>query len=171
MKMAKRTAKRKKIQVPPPSQQPQPYISKPIRLNIKKLENPFYRADLEFHRVDHSADSYEGRVFLNNPNANQDTPKTLKEGYVGSYHIFGHGGCYGDDGHCEIRRDRRPYDYRPPHQLTPLYKRLIVTDALRKFGKDTDKFTVTIVPVLAGGSTMKNEHIVKVDKISIVTYD
>ena len=108
---------------------------------------------MEFHRVDHSADSYEGRVFLNNLNASQDTPKILKEGYVGSYHIFGHGGCYGDVGHCEIRRDRRPYDYRPPHQLTPLYKRLIVTDALRKFGKDTDKFTVTIVPVLAAAIT------------------
>ena len=63
------------------------------------------------------------------------------------------------------------FDYRPPHQLTPLYKRLIVTDDLRRLGKNTDKFTITIVPILAGGSTMNDENIVKVDKISLITYD
>jgi hypothetical protein len=174
--MRKRTSepKRKKAEVESEEEVPKakPYVSHQIYLNIKKLENPFYRADIEFRGVDHSAESYEGRVFMNNPDANRNTGKTSTNGYVGSFHIFGHGGCYGDVGHCEIRKDRRQYDYRPPHQLTPLYKRLIVTDDLRRLGKNTDKFTVTIVPVLAGGSTMKDvEDIVKVDEISLVTYD
>jgi hypothetical protein len=149
-----------------------PYISEPISLNIKKLENPFHRADLEFHGVDHSSESYEGRVFINNPDANQNTSKTSTNGYVGSFHIFGHGGCYGDIGHCEIRKEKRPFDYRPPHPLTPLYKRLILTDDLLRLGKNTDKFTVTIVPILAGGSTDRDvRDIVKVDRISLITYD
>ena len=54
--MRKRTSKsRKKVDV---NELPEakPYVSKPIFLNIKKLENSFYRADLEFHGVDHSAE-------------------------------------------------------------------------------------------------------------------
>jgi hypothetical protein len=170
--MRKRTLKsRKKVDV---NELPEakPYVSNPIFLNIKKLENSFYRADLEFHGVDHSAESYEGRVFINNRDANKTTAKTFANGYVGSFHIFGHGGCYGDVGHCEIRKDKRPYDQRPPHQLTPLYKRLIVTDDLRKLGKNTDKFIISIVPVLGGGTIMKDvKDIVKLDRISLITYD
>jgi hypothetical protein len=44
------------------------YVSEPIYLDIKKLENEFYRADIEIHGVDHSGPSYEGRIFLNNVN-------------------------------------------------------------------------------------------------------
>ena len=120
----------------------------------------------------HSAESYEGRVYINNRDANQNTAKTSPNGYVGSFHIFGHGGLYGDVGHCEIRKERRPFDYRPPHQLTPLYKRLIVTRDLLRLGKNTDKFTITIVPILAGGSIIRIvQEIVKVERISLITYD
>src|SRR5690348_16357380 len=58
----------------------------------------FNRADLIFEGVDHSGPSFEGRVFLNNPNATADTPATAENGYAGSFHIFGHGICLGDVG-------------------------------------------------------------------------
>jgi hypothetical protein len=96
----------------------------------------------------HGGPSYEGRVFLNNHNANEKTKLNLDNGYVGSYHIFGHGGCVGNLGHCNIFPPRRPYDKRPTQDLKPHYKRIIVTEALKKIGKDISKFTITIVPIL-----------------------
>src|SRR5437764_7150269 len=160
-------SKRKKLQ-----RQPKVYVSKPMYLKIDKLENRFKRADIEFHGIDHSGASYEGRVFLNNPRADQSTPKTSANKYVGSFYIFGHGGCFGDTGHCEVNKEQRTYDYRPSHPLTPAYKRVIVTEQLRELAKNTDKFTVTVAPVLASGITVTDmEDIVRLEKISIITYD
>jgi tyrosinase len=149
---------------------PKPFVSKPLHLNVKTLENPFKRADIEIYGIDHSGSSYEGRVFLNNPDANHSTSKTRAKGYAGSFYIFGHGGCYGDVGHCEIHGDRRSYDYRPSHPLTPAYKRIIATDIIRQLGKKTSEFTITIVPVLAKGTIITDE-VVKFERISIITYD
>lgn len=75
-------------------------------------------------------DSYEGRVFINNPSANETTELNLENGYVGSYHVFGHGGCYGSEGHCDIPNGIRTYDNRPIHGNRPQYKRIIITDAM-----------------------------------------
>jgi tyrosinase len=156
-------------------QEPKIYVSKEIAFDISKLENEFYRADIELHNVDHSGPSYEGRVFLNNPAANHKTELTLDNGYVGSYNIFGHGGCFGDVGHCDIPTVRRMYEYRPSHHLKPQYKRLIITDALKKLGGKTTKFTITIVPVLPGtfieDTRLGNKDIVQFEKIGIITYD
>jgi hypothetical protein len=148
------------------------YVSKELFLDINKLENDFKRADIEIHNVDHSGPSYEGRVFLNNPKADQKTKLTLDKGYVGSYHIFGHGGCYGDLGHCDIPKEREKYDLRPSHHLKPQYKRVIITDALRKLGKNTNKFIISIVPFVPDKTSESNSRdIIKFDKIGIVTYD
>jgi hypothetical protein len=138
---------------------PQAYVSKKINLDISKIEKEFYRADIEIHNVDHSGPSYEGRVFLNNPNANQ------------AYHVFGHGGCFGDMGHCDVPTERRMYDHRPSHQLKPQYKRITITDALKQIGKTTNKFIVTIVPYRYGQSSKGKSDIVKFEKIGIITYD
>ena len=46
---------------------PKVYVSREIHLDMTKLENEFKRADIEIHNVNHSGYSYEGRVFLNNP--------------------------------------------------------------------------------------------------------
>ena len=152
------------------------YVSNEIYLDRKDLENEFSRADIEIHNVDHSGRSYEGRIFLNNPNANLKTELTLIYGYVGSYYIFGHGGCFGDMGHCDIPAEgRRMFDYRPSHHLRPQYKRIIITNALKELGKDVNKFTITIVPVLYGSTPIADdshlENLIKFDKIGIITYD
>ena len=74
-------------------------------------EGRFTRADLVFSGVDHSQTSYEVRVFLNNPTADASTPRTAEHGYAGRFVIFGHGGCFGDDGHCEV--PSAPGQHRP----------------------------------------------------------
>jgi tyrosinase len=143
-----------------------------LKLNVKILGKNFYRADLEFHGVDHSGASYVGHVFINNPEADENTPQTPKNGYVGSYSIFGHGRCFGDEGHCEMRKERLPFDYRPSHPLTPAYKRVIITaETLKKIAKESDQFVVSIVPILAGGSKIADNNVVKLDRISLVTYN
>jgi tyrosinase len=173
--MSKRRSKEKKRKLEKKESlpQPKPYVSKPLYLNIHNLENKFYRADIEFIGVDHSGPSYEGRVFLNNPKADQDTSKKFENGYVGSYYVFGHGGCFGDVGHCD-RREWRPFDYRLPDPLRPAYIPLPITEELRKLGSNKDKFIVTIVPVLARKTRKYEvdiENVVKLQKISIITYD
>jgi len=150
-------------------------VSEPIYLDIKKLENEFYRADIEIHGVDHSGHSYEGRIFLNNVQADENTQLNEQTGYVGSYHIFGHGGCVGNLGHCDLIPQRKPYDKRPSQDLKPQYKRIVITETLKQMGKDTVKFIITIVPVIYGKDShldlSDEKNIIKFDKIGIITYD
>src|SRR5215217_7560486 len=75
-------------------------------------EGRFTRADLVFSGVDHSETSYEVRVFLNNPTADASTPRGAEHGYAGRFVVFGHGGCFGDEGHCEdpSQEQRGPTD-------------------------------------------------------------
>src|SRR5690349_10779254 len=101
--------------------------SDPIRIDA--LDREFYRADIEFHGVDHAGASYQARVFLNKADADERTPRTIPE-YAGCFHIFGHGGCLGDVGHCDVK-PRRPYDPRPGHPLTPGRKAVVATEAVR----------------------------------------
>jgi hypothetical protein len=50
-----------------------------------------------------SGGSYEVLVFLNNPRATDSTAHDVEHGYGGRFVIFGHGGCYADVGHCDVR--------------------------------------------------------------------
>jgi tyrosinase len=61
------------------------------------------RADLTFYGLDHSGPSYEVRVFFNHRDAGPDTPLTAQAGFAGRFAVFGHGGCFGDEGHCDLQ--------------------------------------------------------------------
>lgn len=139
-------------------------------LDTSALDTSFTRADIEFIGVDHAGSSYEGRVFLNNPDADAQTARSAETGYAGSYFIFGHGGCLGDVGHCHVTT-RDPYDPRSGHPLTGARKVLIASDELRAL-LDGDKLIVTIVPVIrsVGPQSGDDENIVMLDEIRIVTY-
>ncbi|HEU0087063.1 MAG TPA: hypothetical protein VFQ77_05360 [Pseudonocardiaceae bacterium] len=110
---------------------------------------PFTRADLVFTGVDHSGVSYEVRLFLNNPTATASTPRTAEHGYAGRFTIFGHGGCYGDEGHCDVSVPvADPAGLRPPHPLTPLNTYVTITAALRRvLATDGTLQTLTLVPI------------------------
>jgi tyrosinase len=147
------------------------FSSPPIKLNWVKDETEFYRADIEFFGIDISGPSYEGRVFLNNPKADESTGLVVDNGYAGSYYIFGHGGCYGDAGHCEIK-PRRTFDSRTEHDLTPAYKSMIATEAIKKILKNTKEIVISVVPITARSARMGNvKDIVFIDKIRISCYE
>lgn len=111
--------------------------------------DPFTRADIVVLGLDHSGLSYEVRVFLNSPDATADTPRDDQHGYAGRLTVFGHGGCYGDLGHCDVPAPSTdPTDLRPPHPLTPLDTFVTITDALnRVLDHDGALATITLVPI------------------------
>jgi len=129
---------------------PERYISSPLELPSHDPAADFVRAELKFYGVDHSGLSYEARVFLNRPDASADTPREegVDGGYAGSFHIFGHGGCFGDVGHCDVPSGpRHPYDLRLSHPLTPDTKTVVITEPLRRMRAHSaeSSFTITVV--------------------------
>lgn len=149
------------------------YTSKPVPIGFASPEHRFVRADLEISGIYHGEASYEGRVFLNNATADQNTPLTLAYGYAGSFYIFGHGGCLGDPGHCDINEHNRDaYDFRPPHPLTPATKRVTVTDALKKIAASAKETTITIVPVVSATNEMCDEkNVFRFEDMRFLSYN
>jgi hypothetical protein len=141
-------------------------------LDTGPLDADFSRVDIEFLGVDHSGSSYEGRVYLNNPQAGPDTDRSAEAGYAGSYFIFGHGGCLGDEGHCDVL-PRRLYDHRPGHQLTGARKVVIAAQPVAQRALAAgEQLTVTVVPLVraVGPASGWDDEVLKFDAVRIVTY-
>ena len=150
------------------------FVSNPLTVTLQAPGEPFQRADLEFHGVDHAKASFEARLFINNPEAGPDTPMT-DESYAGSFWIFGHGGCAGDEGHCEPPRERRPFDFRPHHQLIPVSKRVMITGKLRALVQPGAQFTVRVVPYVRPDSAERLPanlvtDLLQFDRAALITY-
>ena len=140
-------------------------------IELADVGEGFSRADLEFEGVDHSGSTYEARVYLNNPEANGDTEPTDDNGYAGSYYVFGHGGCYGDQGHCDVV-ERSPYDPRPPHGLLPTRKVVIATEAVTRAASQGNALSITVVPILMSTTEKvpEDETIPSFTSASLITY-
>jgi hypothetical protein len=140
-------------------------------LSVDALDADFTRADIEFEGVDHSGATYEGRVYLNNPDATAETGANEEEGYAGSYYIFGHGGCLGDPGHCDVK-PRRPYDPRPQHPLVGIRKVVVATNAVKRAKEAGGEVKVTVVPVVLSTGPKRDltDAYVKYDAVKIITY-
>ncbi len=145
-----------------------PFVSKSIGLTPVDVGAAYRRADLIFDGVDHSGHSYALRVFFNNPGATADTNPSAENGYAGSVYVFGHGGCFGDEGHCEVPTGRRPFDLRPPHQLTPAKMWLEVTGAMRQIAQREQSLVVTVVPMVPGEAA--GDAPLPFQRVSLVTY-
>lgn len=158
------------------------FVSKPMKLVDEELEVPFARADVQLLGLTHSGASYEGRIFVNNPKADERTVVTPKNGYLGCFFVFGHGGCFGSSGHCRVF-ERRRFDPRLPHHLTPLTKSITVSEALRSLVKSGEEFILTIVavPIAYEPPDAKRPYLPEFDvdrsnvlsfeEIRVVTYD
>lgn len=147
-------------------------LAKSVQIPIGGLAREFSRADIEFHELDHAGPSFQGRVFINNADANETTERLEEHGYVGSFHIFGHGGCFGDPGHCDIVA-RGPFDPRPAHPLTPALKIVTATDALRSaLAANAEEVTITVVPVIVSTTPKagRPDDVLKFSHAQIVTY-
>jgi tyrosinase len=145
------------------------FVSAPILLPPRAARLEYSRADLVFYGVDHSGKSFEGRVFINLPDADATTPRS-NPNYAGSFHVFGHGGCFGDVGHCDLPTGPRdPFDLRAQHQLTPTVKTVIVTDPLRRITQPTEQsITVTVVARTAGDAS---NEVLQFDTVRLLTYE
>jgi hypothetical protein len=144
----------------------------PKKVAVGTLPPMYSRADLEFIGVDHSGASYEARVYLNNPNADANTQATEENGYAGSFYILGHGGCFGDAGHCDIHPHQDNFDPRPSSPLEPIKKVVVATEAIKKAAAQGPHIGVTVVPVIMSW-TEKSEmtNVMKFDHINLITYD
>ena len=144
------------------------FVSDPVL--VPPADVPFSRADLVFYDVDHSGPSFQARIFLDNPQADESTPLTDDQGYAGAFHIFGHGGCFGDPGHCDVPEGPRdPFDLRPPHQLTPVTKTVTVTDAVRRHAGA--EVRVTVVPVVRTADGPTRPDVLRIGSLRLLTYE
>lgn len=104
----------------------------------------FQRADLEFYGINHFRPSFVARIYFNDPEVDAANATETRDSYAGSFAIFGHQRCSGDEGHCEIHPHARRFDDRPSHPLTRAFKRVVVTDALRRC-LDREELTITVM--------------------------
>ena len=114
------------------------------------------RADLEFYGINHFRPSYLARIFFNDPDVDADSASEERPSYAGSFAIFGHPTCFGSEGHCEVHEESRRFDDRPSHPLTRAFKRVVVTDPLRRC-LDQPELTITIIASCAPDATMPEE--------------
>lgn len=141
------------------------FTSKPIEL--PPADRPFERADLIFLGVDHSGDSFEARVFFDPRGVGREAGLEHKA-YVGSFYILGHGGCFGDVGHCDIPAERDPFDLRPAHQLEPATRVLTVTDAVKGLlERGAEAAKVTVVARTDGRAS---NAVLAFDRVRLATY-
>jgi hypothetical protein len=101
------------------------------------------RLDLEFVGLRRNVASFTALVFLNA----EDLPRTAGRDHelcAGSFSIFGQGECWGDQGHCDWKRDPvSDFDRTPPHHLAPINLVMDVTPTMQHLGDPTE-LTVTI---------------------------
>jgi hypothetical protein len=130
----------------------------------------FPRADLVFLGVDHSGPSYEARVFFNSADADISTPTDADHGYAGSFNVFGHGACYGEEGHCDPKREYRDaFDVRLPHPLEPIAVTVVVTEALARVA--SEELTVTVVAAEHRGERAEASDALAFDELRLLMYE
>ena len=145
-------------------------VTEPVAIADVVKTAEFARADLEIGGIRDTGTSYEGRVYINNADANAETGRD-DASYVGSFHVFAHGGCFGAEGHCDVPDQRRRFDFRPLPRTIRMKKRVKVTDAL-KTAAPTDgqlQFTIVGIPV-SGSDPDEKEGVLDIKRISVVTY-
>jgi hypothetical protein len=108
----------------------------------------FRRTDLEFYRINHFRPSYVVNVYFNDPEVDEASDSRSRATYAGSFTIFGHTTCVGDEGHCVEHLEASRFDDRPSPPLTRAFKRIMVTDALRRV-LDQEELTITLIATVS----------------------
>lgn len=152
------------------------FVSDPLPLSPSVGAGSFNLAQLVFYEVDHSGPSFRALAFLNAPDAKYGTPLVEDSGYAGSFTIFGHGGCSGEEGHCHVPEYQKdPFDYRPLHGLTPQTKLIDITAALKRVCADPEadhsRLQVTVVPVVPGAPAEESNDVLFFSAMRLVAFD
>jgi hypothetical protein len=141
------------------------------KLPVEGLEaKDVSRADAVFTGVDHTRESYEARVYIGNRRASIETGLDPEKGYAGSYTIFGHGGCFGEEGHCDPeRRYTDEFDLRSPHPARPQTKTVMITDALKRV-LPADEVEITVVAIDHSGKESKPSDVMEFQELRLLVY-
>lgn len=144
-------------------------MSKSISLRVpfdpSQKSVPFQRAAIKLSGIEQAGGSYEGRVFFDNPSADEHTPMRSENGYVGSFHVYGYGLWPGDVG-------KHPPDSQQQHPKpkAPIEKTIEATEALRRAASsNASELVVTVVPVYPGQPPKSALTELTLDGVSIVT--
>jgi hypothetical protein len=144
------------------------FVSEPVDNPSREGQQAFQRADLVFYGVDHAGPSFEARIHFNNTDIDESTPRDA-DSFAGSFTVFGHSGCAGDFGHCDVPANPRDaFDRRPPHPMTPQTKTVIVTEALRRTS-DT-KLVISVIAVRPGADGPEAVDALKFEQFRLLTY-
>jgi hypothetical protein len=135
----------------------------------------YRRADVELHGVDQAVPSYEGRIFLNRPEADRETPLDHDAGYLGSFFVFGKVTCWGeDDDHCAVDPSTRKFDRRRnPTRYAKVRVRTpdgLVRRLAEQAGSDLRLNVVAVIPEREDYTQYRPEDVLRFDRLSIVTY-
>jgi hypothetical protein len=145
------------------------FVSTPITLTPGQAQRRFHRADIVFYDVDARGASFVARVFLDAQGDPPDTSPSREAGYAGFFCIFGHGGCFGDEGHCDVPSTRDPFDLGPPHALTPQIKLVDITTQLTTM--TADAIVVTVLPVSPSASGPLLIDALEFSSLQLLTYE
>lgn len=137
-------------------------------LELPDPEHSFDRVDLAIYDVDHSGPSFEARVFIGAPRGLKQDAGTDHAAYAGSFYIFGHERCHGEEGHCEVPTERDPFDFRLPHHLEPRIEIVTVTEAVKRLTKAGKQ--KAIVDVIAFGPDGKALEALRFSQLRMLTY-
>lgn len=150
-------------------------VKDPLELPGDQERAPLWEAELFFNGLYRNGPSYRAAVFFNRPRADHKTPEDDAHGYAGCFFVFGKGGCFGDEGHCDPRGPESRFDQRMFHGSETVRSVDVTTAVRRELAAGKTEVVVTVVPrladsagVLVGGDT-KNP--VQFSEVELVTYD
>lgn len=131
----------------------------------------FRRADLEIYRINHFRPSFVVNVYFNDPEVDEATDSRDRATCAGSFSIFGHTTCVGDEGHCVEHVDASRFDDRPSPPLTRAFKRIMVTEALRR-SLDREELTITLIATSSPSAETDFEgRLLDFEGLQLATFD
>lgn len=131
------------------------------RFDLNQIEPNFETAELQFHDVRHTRDSFAVRVFLNQPNANASTPIEDNDRFSGSLYFYGQGEYIDATGNKLSAREpiAREFDLSTGASNTsPFTLYLDITDSLRKVVQTHSEVTVSMVSVDMSGNPIEESE-------------
>lgn len=129
------------------------------------------RAEIRLHKVQYSTGGGAFvRVFLNEPDANVDTPTRGNDHFVAQVATFS-GECIGGPGHCDVPPEaRRKFDIRPRHRKTPGNFRIDASETIQKLSEQGETaFQVNLVVLDLDGTPKPNA--LWMDAVSLIFKD
>jgi tyrosinase len=129
------------------------------------------RAEVNLHRVRYvTRAGFHIRVYLNQPEANADTPTRGNDSFVGQLNMFT-GLCIGGPGHCDPPPERqRKFDHRKRPHKTPGNFRLDATDTVRTLrSQGAQDFEVNLVVLNTDGTPAADA--LHLDAVSLDFFD